>query len=57
MAFKPNIGPGTRIAYVLIGAVLLGLAVFRPGLSLAPAWKYVLMAGGILVAAEGAIGF
>jgi len=57
MAFTPNIGPKTRIAYVLTGLVLLGLAVFRPGLTLAPLLMYVLLAGGILMAAEGAIGF
>lgn len=55
MAFTPNIGPRTRIVYVLTGVVLLGLAVFGP--ALAPSLKYVLIAGGVLVAAEGAVGF
>ncbi len=55
MAFTPNIGPGTRVAYVLIGAVLVGVATFGP--ALAPLLKYILVVGGILVAVEGAVGF
>lgn len=55
MKLTPNIGPATRIAYVVMGGVLLIAGVTSPYFTGTLAW--VLGAFGAIVILEGAIGF
>jgi hypothetical protein len=55
MNFTPNIGPKTRIGYVVVGAVLVAAGLATPLAE--PPLSFVLVIGGVLVAIEGAVGF
>jgi hypothetical protein len=55
MSLSPNIGPGTRIAYVVSGLALVGLAVWAPFLS--TALSIVVGVLGAATVVEGAVGF
>ena len=55
MKLIPNIGPTTRIAYVVTGLVLIAAAVFAPFSSRAVAVVVGLL--GLVPIVEGAIGF
>ena len=55
MNLTPNIGPQTRVAYVVFGVVLIGLAWVAPFLSSRLA--VIVGALGALIIVEGAIGF
>lgn len=55
MKLIPNIGPTTRIAYVVTGLVLIAAGVFAPFSSRTLAWGVGLV--GIVPIVEGAIGF
>lgn len=55
MAFQPNIGPGRRVAYVLLGAAMIFFAWLVPILRPPEAWALG-VAGGLTVV-TGAVGF
>ena len=55
MKLIPNIGPMTRITYVVTGVVLIAAGVFAPFSSRTLAWVVGLL--GIVPLIEGAIGF
>ena len=50
-----NLGPATRVSYVVFGLVMVGLAVWLPYLS--GLWAVVVGLLGTVVVAEGAVGF
>jgi len=55
MAFTPNIGPKTRVGYLVFGAALIAAALLGPALR--SPWPWVLIAAGAVVMLEGAAGF
>ena len=55
MSLIPNIGPGTRAAYVVSGLALVGLALWAPWLS-GPLGVIVGLLGAVGVV-EGILGF
>ena len=55
MSLIPNIGPGTRAAYVVSGLALVGLALWAPFLSRTLA--LIVGALGAVGVVEGIIGF
>ncbi len=55
MAFQPNIGPGQRVAYVVIGLAVTGAAAFGPWFHKTDA--VVFGALGVLTIASGGVGF
>ena len=56
MKFTPNLGPITKISYIVIGIALVAGGVFW---TTAPApWvRFVLGVAGILTVIEGAVGY
>ena len=55
MALIPNIGPGTRVLYVVLGLGLMAIAVWAPFLSRTLA--LIVGALGAVSVVEGIIGF
>ena len=59
MAFTPNLGPNTRIAYVIFGLfwVALGWYSLEAQRFLGPLGAWVAIVAGAIVTLEGAAGF
>jgi len=59
MAFTPNLGPNTRIAYVIFGLFWIGLGWYSLEAQrfLNPLGAWAAMVAGGVVALEGAAGF
>ncbi|MFQ5664462.1 MAG: hypothetical protein ACE5HL_11600 [Terriglobia bacterium] len=55
MKLVPNIGPITRVSYVVFGVVLIGLALWAPYLD--TTWSAIVGVVGAIGIAEGAVGF
>lgn len=55
MGLRPNIGPKTRVGYVVFGLALVLLAALGSWSS--AVWPVLVGAFGLVVAAEGAVGF
>jgi len=59
MALRPNIGPNTRIAYVIFGLFWVGLGAYsleaQRFLTSLGAWVAIIV--GAVVTIEGALGF
>ncbi len=59
MAFTPNLGPNTRIAYVIFGLFWIGLGWYSLEAQrfLTPLGAWVAIVAGAVVTLEGAAGF
>ncbi|HXE75221.1 MAG TPA: hypothetical protein VNN18_06260 [Candidatus Xenobia bacterium] len=59
MALLPNLGPKTRIAYVIFGLfwVVFGWYALETGRFLRPLGAWLAMVAGAIVTLEGASGF
>ena len=59
MAFTPNLGPNTRIAYLLFGLFCVGLGWYSLEAQrfLSPLGAWTAIVAGAVVALEGAAGF
>lgn len=55
MKLPRNLGPQARVGYVLTGAALLAAALLVPALG--PPWSWIAGFFGVVVIAEGAVGF
>jgi len=55
MALAPNIGPATRVLYVLVGIGFIALGLWAPWLR--SPWTWVMAVLGVVVIIEGAVGF